>query len=434
MQNNQPDTWYKARGYRHFDAPIGYKPAVALATNPDRVAVHSFLPFISYKKSVPRYVRGERLPGQPRLTGKVEDKERTIAYASHADSAIFSFYSHTLEALYETCLHKRGLTDCVLAYRKFPDPKCNIHFAQEAFRQIDGSTKNLALAFDIEKFFDTLDHLRIKQCWCELLGEQTLPPDHYKVFRAITRFAHVDRDALYDTLGINAVLAVKPQKSLCTPLEFRNLVRGGGLIRSNTSLVGIPQGSPISAVLSNLYMLPFDEAIKKFCDANDAVYYRYSDDILILCHQDMEALTETVIDTEIRKLGLTIQPRKTVKVRFSSNATGLISEPRPLQYLGLIFDGQRILLRSQALAKYHHRSIRTIRHARKAAINAGENGGSRRLHRKWIYRRHSHLAREQNFASYVYRAAKVTGSRAIRQQFKRHWPKLNERIDTADND
>lgn len=434
MPNNQLHQWYKARGYRHFDSPIGVKPAVALATSPDRVAAHSFLPFIAYKKSVPRYLRRKRLPGQPRLTGTVEYKERAIAYASHADSAIFSFYSHTLENLYETCLHQRGLNECVLAYRKFPDKRCNIDFAHEAYQQINGNTHNLALAFDIEKFFDTLQHSRIKQAWSDVLGKEALPPDHYKVYRAITRYAQVDREALYDTLSIKPGCNYRSQEPLCTPLLFRSVVRGEGLIRNNTSSIGIPQGSPISAVLSNLYMLPFDETVKKFCDANDAVYYRYSDDILIICRQDMEALTETMIDTEIQKLGLTIQPKKTVKVRFSSGATGLKCEPRPLQYLGFIFDGQRILLRSQTLARYHRRSIRTIRHARKAAISAGENGGNRRLYRHWIYRHHSHLNKKQGFAAYVYRAANLTASRAIRRQFKNHWPKLQARIHEADND
>lgn len=146
------------------------------------------------------------------------------------------------------------------------------------------------------------------------------------------------------------------------------------------------------------------------------------------------SMTETTVATEIQKLGLIINPKKTLKVRFSSGTTGLKCEPRPLQYLGLLFDGQRILLRSQTLARYHRRSISTIRHARKAAVKADTNGSTRRLRRKWIFLRHSHLNQKQSFTAYAYRAAKVTSSLSIRQQFKSHWPKLRTRIDKADND
>ena len=50
---------------------------------------------------------------------------------------------------------------------------------------------------------------------------------------------------------------------------------------------GLPQGSPISPMLTNLMMIPVDHKLKngllKFTDNNHYVYTRYADDILISC-------------------------------------------------------------------------------------------------------------------------------------------------------
>ena len=50
---------------------------------------------------------------------------------------------------------------------------------------------------------------------------------------------------------------------------------------------GLPQGSPISPMLTNLMMIPIDHRLKnsliKFTDGNTYVYTRYADDLLVSC-------------------------------------------------------------------------------------------------------------------------------------------------------
>ncbi len=117
---SETPSWYRPRGYRHLDRPISISAATDLVTSPERVAHHAFWPFLGYEKSTPRY--------KPDIH-KVKAKSRPIAYASHVDSLIYSYYCERISALYEAQLATRGLQQVVLAYRRFPGGKSNIHFA-----------------------------------------------------------------------------------------------------------------------------------------------------------------------------------------------------------------------------------------------------------------------------------------------------------------
>lgn len=46
---------------------------------------------------------------------------------------------------------------------------------------------------------------------------------------------------------------------------------------------GLPQGTPLSPTLTNLCFIPIDHAIQRYCAANNLIYTRYADDILISC-------------------------------------------------------------------------------------------------------------------------------------------------------
>ena len=178
--------WSIARGdlkrYPHFDSPIAPSEAEALARDPARVALHAFYPFMLYTQRWNRFAAKYH-------KGKV--KERPIRYAARRDAYIFSYYRHLLSERYEVELARRGLSACVLAYRKIPDPetgkgKCNIEFARDAIQGIAQLGDCCVLALDISGFFESLDHALLKGRWSTLLGCERLPSDHYQVFKAIT--------------------------------------------------------------------------------------------------------------------------------------------------------------------------------------------------------------------------------------------------------
>lgn len=78
---------------------------------------------------------------------------------------------------------------------------------------------------------------------------------------------------------------------------------------------GLPQGSPLSPFLLNMYMIEFDYKITEFCNANNLVYTRYVDDIIISGYEkfDKAAVINAVL-TNI-PAGMSINNAKT---RFGS--------------------------------------------------------------------------------------------------------------------
>lgn len=363
----------------------------ALVSSPERVAAHAFFPFLRYVSRWTKFAK----PGE---AAKI--KERPIRYACRADSYIFSYYRSILAEKYEERLSELGLDGSVLAYRRVVDEndvgKCNIHFARDAFQTIRGMEDCYAIALDISSFFESLDHGLLRKAWCGLLDVMHLPPDHFNVFRAITQYAVADRDAVYEALGflgpkytakdgsvIKGLLtsASSIPTRLCDPSTFRAKITppGGSLIRKNRKPYGIPQGSPISDLLANIYLLDFDCAVKSYIEALGGKYFRYSDDILVLIpsiSNDVELIEKWVRD-QITRFGnkLKIKREKSAIFEYRSFAWGLgwsqcagSQAKNGLEYLGFRFDGNVMYLRDSTLSNFQRKaSMSAKRYARDLA-------------------------------------------------------------------
>lgn len=191
-----PNFLFRPRGYIHFDTPLNRVAAERLATAPEHVAAHSFYPFIYSVQKTQKIARDDH--NRVRL---MPEKTRSIAYAGHGDSHIFSHYADILSERYEAILAERGLQQCVTAFRKL-NGRRNIHFADEVFEFIRQTPSCCALALDVSDFFGSLGHLHLKATWSSLMQVTRLPTDHFAVFKAITRFCQVERDALFNALHI----------------------------------------------------------------------------------------------------------------------------------------------------------------------------------------------------------------------------------------
>ena len=419
-------TWFRQRRYLHFDEPLSLQKATALVMDPNAVATHSFWPLIRFR------IHTEKIK-QDKSTGKLDwhPKDREISYAAHGDSLIFGFYAEVLGKLYEAQLGQQGLGDCVLAFRSLG--KNNIDFAKAAFDEISARGDCVAVALDVTKFFDTIDHAQLKQRWMRLLVTSGLPRDHYAVFKALTKFSFVDRDESFASLGVSVHTPRGGGKHrLCSPNDFKLRVREPGLVKVNQHRHGIPQGTAISALLSNLYMLDFDAAAHSFAKSYGGRYMRYCDDILFIMPTDLAAVTEGFCVAEIDKLKLAVNPAKTDTCHFIKTATGQICK-QPLQYLGFLFDGQQTLIRSAAFAKFSNRMKRgvslakqTMRSRNKARLAKGADEHS--LYQRKILARYSHLGK-RNFLRYGYTAARLMNSKAIRRQLRPLWGRLQKAIE-----
>jgi CRISPR-associated protein Cas1 len=77
---------------------------------------------------------------------------------------------------------------------------------------------------------------------------------------------------------------------------------------------GLPQGSPISPVLANLYLTAFDEA----CEGAGLALVRYADDFVLACANERDAQAALVFAGEVLgKLGLTLNAEKSRVTSFA---------------------------------------------------------------------------------------------------------------------
>ena len=383
----------KLKHYPHFDKPIRPNDIAKLVRDSNAVARNSFYPFMRFEE--------KWQPFRDKKAGKPDKKIRQLRFASRRDAYIYSFYRHLLREPYEAALSSRGLHDNVIAYRKLATPegkgKSNIDFALEAFNVIREYGDAAVVTLDISKFFESIDHELLRQKWCALLGVADLPHDHRAVFRAITRYAIVDRDAAYERLGYLTWQAKGSSRipvyttgfkdmprQLCTNAEFREKICGKGgifdsLIETNKDDFGIPQGSPISDMLANLYLIDFDSAVKAYVDAIGGAFFRYSDDIIIIIPGgDAEAVAaRDFAIAEIKKHGtkIVIKESKTSVLRYYPVPKGqafvkLHGEQgeNGLEYLGFRYDGKAAYLRDTTLSRLYRKVTRSIRAEARALV------------------------------------------------------------------
>jgi len=416
--------WYKRRRYVHFDLPISEDSAAMIAKNPGIVSHHAFYPLIRFvitSKKVKWEAALNRLVTSP--------KERAVSYASHVDSHIYAYYASIISSKYEDYLKNKPYEKSVLAFRQLG--KSNIHFARDAFSAIKSIGDSDVITADISDFFGNLDHQILKKTWCTVLGSETLPLDHYNIFKSLTKFSWVDRLNLYSALGISRNNPKNSGPRICEPETFRKVVRGCKLIQTNPAPRGIPQGSPISALLSNIYMTGFDEAMWSATSSSGGSYFRYCDDMLVVVPKGQGKSHLELIEKFAALYKLPLHPKKTEERVFTLTADGLTAD-RALQYLGFMFDGKRIILRSASLARYSDRMRRGVRLARSTMrcrndlrIERGESPIP--LRKRKLYKRYSYLGR-RNFVSYALRAADILGSNSIKRQVKPLWKRLRKQM------
>lgn len=437
MEINNIPTWFKLKRYPHIGRPLmmkDYPWVMDYVNNPLNIIKHSFLPFI-LKTIVKRKYRSNKSivninPSGKKSRKKSDPKFRPILYASHIDSIIYSKYNHDLVTAYESYLEHAPYNYAIVAYRKIPielgskNNKCNIDFAKSAFEFIQSNQdKKLSIIVaDVTEFFENLDHNYLKQQWARILGETLLPKDHYNVYKSLTRIRYVKAVDLFNayrnkiliksgvpnhskktkiknkTIKSIKFLKEKNAVAYCEKKEFfRNNL---DLIHCKKSNKGIPQGSPISATLANIYMLDFDIDIFNRVNTINGFYQRYSDDMIIVCEQQFEDEVIELIRDKIKNLvNLEIKPDKTKLYRFE-NINGIfkgfevdeISKipnfNKTLEYLGFSYDGLRVLIKASGFSKFYRTMKSSIKRATSFAINSKNPDKSlfkSRLYKRFTY-------------------------------------------------
>lgn len=435
---------YKYKRYPHIDNRVHWRLVRAQVENPIYIAHHAFYPFIHYKKRMRKFPRKYLSAEYPEQTDRDVPKERDIMYSSHIDRYIYEYYSFQLNKRYNAYAKQAGINKCAVAYRNNHHGKNNIHYAKEAFDFIRRTESALVIIGDFTKYFDKIDHGYLKQQVCKLLSTERLPEDYYAVFRSITKYSWFELDEIQQYKSLDKKSFNKLDR-IFSPEELRLFKKEH--LRTNKNGYGIPQGSAISATLSNVYLMDFDKKINDFVTGLSGLYRRYCDDFIIVLplsdKQQNQKAIYFVFRMQLSIKGLELQPEKTQVYEYdnqhiincnsiylpdTNNSKNLIS------YLGFTFDGRTVAIRSKTIAKYYERMYHKIDNITKnhRRSPSGKVIPLRNLYRLYSYKgkyADRNNRKQGNFLSYVDRAKKVFGEQEdIDRGTKRAWSKMQKRL------
>lgn len=372
--------------------------------SPAAVSAHAFLPLLGYTKVQRRMSYEEDRP-------LLALKPRDIRYASHFDSALYSLYAKKLSERYECALNTKGIDQSILAYRS--GIGYSVNFAKSLFDEIRTTGNCTVICLDVRGFFDNLCHEILLDRCKKILDFQRLPEDWFKVLQRVTRYDYIDKAEIETLLGRSRGGRV------CDIDTFRRKLRP--LIKSNRTGRGIPQGTPISGLLANVYMIEIDFEIRRIVERCGGSYRRYSDDIAILVpseHEETLRVALMCLNTMLLHHGLDLKESKTTVTHFCRQDAAISHSGDLLQYLGFTFDGRRTLIRSGSLRNFYARMKSNVRRYIRSAARQGIPAGE--LRRRVLVGRFSHWGDNRNFVQYAYRASREMSAPEIRRQLRNH--------------
>lgn len=508
------DEWLKFKKYPHIGSPLTSKKdkvwVKRLVTSPSNIANHKFVPLLHRTLSQRKFRPQKDAPknGSGKRQRTIGDKkERHIYFPSHLDSIVYSYYNHLLAKAYEKYLEDKPYNSVAVAYRKIPigkgkkGNKCNIEFAFEAFEFIEKNKdrKLSVIVADVTSFFDNLDHRLLHKQWKRVLDTNNLPDDHYAIYKNLVDNKYVNENELFKRFQHKLIIErFKPndttQKELkrkcvrkiynmrdenvvafCDKDEFfeeaTDLIRVDKPYKDSIRKTlckeekkGIPQGTPISATLANIYMLDFDERVhlEATLPTKHAYYQRYSDDLIIICDQKDEDYFYDLIRKEIEcKANLNIQSKKTNIYRYELAQNnefkggilenGEVNSNKQTEYLGFMYDGSKVRVKTAGFSKFYRTMKRSFK--RGAHFAKADHISSNSLYETRLYKRFTHLGAQRrlkwlpdasspsgyspstqtdwgNFISYLNKAnfvmKEINKDNTIANQYKKIWNNFHE--------
>lgn len=436
---------YKQKNYLHFDESIKIEHMKSKIQNSKWVASYAFLPSIHFEIVFKKYITVTEIDDQGRKSKRKEkkDKVRKIFYAGHKDSYIYKYYGDLLNEAYNAYAEDNGINEVAVAYRNNKKGKNSIDFAYEVFKHLFQQERAVIISMDFTSFFDKISHKTLKQNIKHVLKVEGLSDDWYKVFRNLTKYTYVKKSDIDEFLknkyGVKKMKKMRLSK-IMEPQEFREFKKGN--LHPNKNPFGIPQGSGMSAVCSNVHLIEFDKEIMEWVKQKHefALYRRYCDDLILVIPISGEgtdifySIRDELLDIveKYKEDGLDIQKEKT-EIRLYQNGEILNEqlEPATLDYLGFVTNGKLIRIREKSLFKYYSRAYRKAKTSKNIALATGRPGP-----KKELYDLYTHLGYHYkgfgNFVSYAYKAHRKMNQlpthSMIRRQIKRHWKKVHKRL------
>lgn len=248
------------------------------SAGPDKVTLEAFM--MDWENLLRRLhnelTTGMYRPQNPRMVEvpKASGGVRSLAIFNVRDRIVQQSINHVLLPMWDS-----RFAPCSYAYR----PGRSAHQAIVAVEKAVKNGRPWIVDADIESFFDSLTHQRLMQVIGSWLDDESV-------------------------------------RSLITLI----------LTTSGSNGLGLSQGSPLSPLLSNLYLHSFDEALLQ----RSYAVHRYADDFVILCPTREQA--NEALQTSQRLL-------RTLQLRLNEQKTHIINISDGFTFLGFTFtsDGKR---------------------------------------------------------------------------------------------
>lgn len=425
---------YKDKFYTHLDIKKYHTNYQQRVENINWVSRHGFYPLIHFQMDCSKYTndsKGNKF---------IKEKNRDIFYAAHIDRFIYEYYGNRLNNRYNNYMKSSGSSRVSTAYRNCTPGKCNIDFAKEVFEYIIKCESAYIFVGDFSKFFDNLDHRYLKEKIKSVIGKKSLDVADYAIYKNITKFTYVEADDIESDKGMFRRDMRNFDKYFETN-DFHMFKKK--CLHKNQKDYQIPQGSSISAVYANVYMIDFDKKINDLITSQKGMYRRYCDDIIIIVpmtHNDVksgrsEDIAEIIYRIRDNIPNLELNEDKTEHFFYNNGSIEKIKgQSNLINYLGFTFDGKTVRIRDKSLFKFYCRAYRKIKKVNENTDERSFNAGKKAIYHSYTHLGTSKFSKDHgNFLTYAYKADKIfTQSEVlvseIRNQVKKHWYKINSKL------
>lgn len=419
---------FKNKMYAHFDNRKSIESIKDYVYNTKKVKEHSFFPFILDIHKMEKFNKENYLENlKENVDEKKEvtkEKKRNIMFSSHLDRYIYQLYNHKLNNAYNYYAKQNGINKCSVAYRNNLKRKNNINFAHDVFKFILGTENSYILVGDFKDFFEGLDHKYLKKMICRLLGKSNLDADYYAVFKNITKYTYFNLEDICNIKSINRKDVYNHSKKINSDtgkeeyiFELEKIMTIDEINKYKSKYLhynnkcGIPQGSAISSVLANIYMIDADKLINNLVTSNNGLYRRYSDDFIVIIPNMSKEKFKIIFNTIkeiLNKNGAPVlkdektrvyyyqkQELKNVNKDFLPDIDNTKDE---LEYLGFCFIGNKITIRDKTMSKFYYRMYKKIK---TIALAHGKTKNGKKISGKKLYKLYSEFGKNDEKGNFI---------------------------------
>ena len=202
----------------------------------------------------------------------------------------------------------KKLDSSVYSYRLHPKWKKKATQGRSLFQEVDVPFLNKKIIQSVSPFeawYERWPAFENDARQAYLSGEYT----HLTKTDIFSFFEHIDLQRLHDLL--QSLLKTREEKLL----QLIFTILSGWTRVSNAGMPinrGIPQGNDVSSFLGNIFLIPLDQALSKFCRKRGGRWFRYVDDVKVYTNSEQHA-KEVIyeINKVLRQMHLNLQGGKT---------------------------------------------------------------------------------------------------------------------------